>query len=173
MGDQRARTPGQILLNNLIYDASQTAIPTDDVDPEVLAKPARWDIRGIERFMLVFGPVSSVFDYLTFGLLLWLLGVTADAFHTGWFIESLFTQILVVLVIRTRRSPFWRSRPSSQLMAAIALALAAAIVIPLSPLGPVFGFTGLPAAYWLFLVAIVATYLTLVEVTKRWFDRHW
>jgi Mg2+-importing ATPase len=102
-------TPGQILLNNLIYDASQTALPTDVVDPEVEAKPAHWDIHGVERFMLVFGPISSVFDFVTFGLLLLVLGPNEKAFHTGWFIESLFTQILVVLVIRTQRSPFWRS----------------------------------------------------------------
>ncbi len=120
-------TPGQILLNNLIYDASQTALPTDTVDPEVEALPARWDIRGVERFMVVFGPISSLFDFLTFGLLLLVLGQDERAFHTGWFIESLFTQILVVLVIRTRRSPFWHSRPSRELVVAIIAALAAAV----------------------------------------------
>ena len=164
-------TPGQILLNNLIYDASQTALPTDLVDPEVEAKPARWDIRGIERFMLIFGPISSVFDYLTFGLLLLVLGSNERAFHTGWFIESLFTQILVVLVIRTRRSPFWRSRPSRELVIAIAVALVAAVVIPASPLGTLLGFAGLPAIYWVLLGEIVIAYLTLVEVVKRLSDR--
>jgi len=163
-------TPGQILLNNLIYDASQTALPTDTVDPEVEAEPARWDIRGIERFMVVFGPISSVFDYLTFGLLLLLLGTNERAFHTGWFVESLFTQVLVVLAIRTRRSPFWRSRPSPQLAVAIVGALAAAILIPLSPLGDLLGFGALPPAFWLFLAAIVPAYLALVEVTKRRFN---
>ena len=164
-------TPGQILLNNLIYDASQTALPTDLVDPEVEAKPARWDIRGVERFMLIFGPISSVFDFLTFGLLLLVLGSNERAFHTGWFIESLFTQILVVLVIRTRRSPFWRSRPSRELVFAIAAALVAAVVIPASPLGSLLEFAGLPAIYWVLLGGIVIAYLTLVEVVKRLSDR--
>jgi Mg2+-importing ATPase len=165
-------TPGQILLNNLIYDASQTAIPTDTVDPEVEAKPARWDIRGVERFMVVFGPISSLFDFLTFGLLLLVLGQNERAFHTGWFIESLFTQILVVLVIRTRRSPFWRSRPSRELVAAIVAALAAAVLIPASPLGGLIEFAGLPPLYWALLVAIVVGYLALVETVKR-FSEAW
>jgi Mg2+-importing ATPase len=160
-------TPGQILLNNLIYDASQTALPTDVVDPEVEAKPARWDIHGVERFMLVFGPISSVFDFLTFGLLLLVLGPNEKAFHTGWFIESLFTQILVVLVIRTRRSPFWRSRPSRELVVAIVAALAAAVLIPASPLGALLEFAALPPLYWVLLVGIVVGYLALVETVKR------
>jgi Mg2+-importing ATPase len=163
-------TPGQILLNNLIYDASQTAIPSDNVDPDVEAEPARWDVHAIERFMVVFGPISSIFDYATFGLLLLMLGNNEDSFHTGWFVESLFTQILVVLVIRTRRSPFWLSRPSKQLAAAIAAALAAAVIIPISPLGSVIGFGGLPWQFGPLMVAIVVAYLTLVEVTKRIFN---
>jgi Mg2+-importing ATPase len=163
-------SPGQILLNNLIYDASQTAIPSDNVDPDVEAEPARWDVHQIERFMVVFGPISSIFDYATFGLLLLLLGNNEDSFHTGWFVESLFTQILVVLAIRTRRSPFWLSRPSKQLAAAIVAALAAAVIIPLSPLGSVIGFGGLPWQFWPFLGLIVIAYLTLVEVVKRIFD---
>jgi Mg2+-importing ATPase len=163
-------TPGQILLNNLIYDASQTAIPTDTVDPDVGAVPARWDVHAIQRFMLIFGPISSVFDFVTFGLLLLVLGQNEKAFHTGWFIESLFTQILVVLVIRTRRSPFWLSRPSRPLLGAIVAALAAAVIIPLSPLGDVLGFSALPLAFWLLLVVIVAAYLALVELAKRRFE---
>ena len=163
-------TPGQILLNNLIYDASQTAIPSDNVDPDVEAEPARWDVHAIERFMIAFGPISSVFDYVTFGLLLLMLGNNEDSFHTGWFVESLFTQILVVLAIRTRRSPFWLSRPSKQLGAAIVAALAAAVIVPLSPLGSVIGFGALPWQFWPLLVAIVVAYLSLVELTKRWFD---
>jgi Mg2+-importing ATPase len=165
-------TPGQILLNNLIYDASQTAIPTDTIDPDVGAVPARWDVHAIQRFMLIFGPISSVFDYITFGLLLLVLGANERAFQTGWFIESLFTQVLVVLVIRTRRSPFWLSRPSPQLLTGIVGALAAAVIIPLSPLGGVLGFAGLPLAFWLLLVLVVAAYLALVEVAKRRFEPH-
>ena len=163
-------TPGQILLNNLIYDASQTAIPTDTIDPDVGTVPARWDVHAIQRFMLIFGPISSVFDFVTFGLLLLVLGSNERAFHTGWFIESLFTQVLVVLVIRTRRSPFWLSRPSKPLLGAIIGALAAAVAIPLSPLGDVLGFSALPIAFWLLLVIIVAAYLALVELAKRRFE---
>jgi len=163
-------TPGQILLNNLIYDASQTAIPTDTVDPDVGTVPARWGVDAIRRFMLIFGPISSIFDYVTFGLLLLALGVNERAFQTGWFIESLFTQVLVVLVIRTRRSPFWHSRPSSPLLAAIVAALAAAVIIPLSPLGAVLGFAALPLTFWPLLAIIVAAYLALVELAKRRFE---
>jgi Mg2+-importing ATPase len=167
-------TPGQILLNNLIYDASQIAIPTDTVDSEVEAEPARWDVHSIERFMLLFGPISSIFDYVTFGLLLWLVGASeasGPAFHSGWFVESLFTQILVVLVIRTRRSPFWRSRPSPQLAAAIAAALLVAVVIPISPLGLFLGFDPLPLAFWPLLIVVTAAYLVLVETAKYFFNR--
>ena len=163
--------PSQILLNNLIYDASQTAIPSDNVDEDAEAEPARWDVHAIERFMIAFGPISSIFDYVTFGLLLLMLGNNENSFHTGWFVESLFTQILVVLAIRTRRSPFWLSRPSKQLGAAIVAALAAAVIIPVSPLGSVIGFGGLPWQFWPLLVAIVVAYLTMVELMKIWFDR--
>ncbi len=163
-------TPGQILLNNLVYDASQTAIPTDTIDPDVGASPARWDVHAIQRFMLIFGPISSVFDFVTFGLLMLVLGANERAFHTGWFVESLFTQVLVVLAIRTRRSPFWRSRPSRPLMGAIVAALGAAVVIPLSPLGGTLGFSVLPWAFWPLLAGIVAAYLLLVELVKRRFE---
>jgi len=161
-------TPGQILLNNLIYDASQTALPTD---PAVAAAPAHWDVAAIQRFMLVFGPLSSVFDFLTFGALLLVLGADERVFHTGWFVESLFTQVLVVLVIRTRISPFWHSRPSRPLLGAIGGSLAAAVLIPLSPLGAPLGFAPLPLVFWLLLVALVGAYLVLVELVKRRFLR--
>ena len=160
--------PSQILLNNLIYDASQTAIPADTIDPETEQQPARWDIGGIERFMVVFGPISSVFDYLTFGLLLAGLGSSEAAFHTGWFIESLATQVLVIFVIRTGRVPFWRSRPSRWLVAAAVAAVAVAVALPLSPLGGVLGFTALPPLFWLALPVLVGSYLVLVEAAK-WF----
>ena len=158
--------PGQILLNNLVYDASQTAIPSDDIDPEAADEPVHWNLPTIERFMITFGPISSVFDFLTFGLLLLVLRADEAAFHTGWFTESLATQVLVVLAIRTSRVPFWRSRPSPLLLAAVLAAVAAAILIPLSPIGPVIGFVVLPPLYWLLLAATVATYLVLVEIVK-------
>jgi Mg2+-importing ATPase len=160
--------PSQILLNNLIYDASQTAIPTDGIDPETEGVPARWDIRGIERFMLLFGPISSVFDFLTFGLLLVILGSNAAAFHTGWFVESLATQVLVIFVIRTQRTPFWRSRPSRPLTLAALGAVLAAILLPLSPLAGLLGFAPLPLTFWVVLPVLVVAYLAIVEMVKRW-----
>jgi Mg2+-importing ATPase len=167
--------PSQILLNNLIYDASQTALPSDNVDADVQAEPARWDVHAIERFMVVFGPISSIFDYITFGALLLMLGTSTKnegSFQAGWFVESLFTQILVVLVIRTRMTPFWRSRPSRQLGAAIVAALAVAVVIALSPLGSaLLSFGALPWQFWPMLVVLAVAYLTLIEIVKRIFDR--
>src|SRR5207302_2457538 len=126
--------PIQILLNNLLYDVSEIAIPFDRVDPEAVARPVRWDVRLIERFMLVFGPVSSVFDFVTFYALLHLFGAGAALFQTGWFIESVATQVLVVFAIRTRRR-FFESRPH-RLMIVMALGVVAfASVLPLLPLG--------------------------------------
>ncbi len=163
--------PSQILLNNLIYDASQTAIPSDDIDPETEQEPARWDIGGIERFMLVFGPISSVFDYLTFGFLLVVLHASEAEFHTGWFVESLASQVLVIFAIRTRRSPFWRSQPSRPLIAAAIGAIVVAIVLAISPLGGILGFAALPPPFWATLAAFVIAYLAIVEVVKRWLYR--
>jgi Mg2+-importing ATPase len=160
--------PSQILLNNLIYDASQTAIPSDDIDPETETEPARWDIAGIERFMLVFGPISSVFDYATFGFLLLVLHASEPEFHTGWFVESLATQVLVIFAIRTRRSPFWRSRPSRPLVAAALTAVIVAILLPVSPLATVLGFSPLPPLFWAAVVTFVVLYMVMVEVVKRW-----
>jgi len=160
--------PSQILLNNLIYDASQTAIPSDDIDPEIEALPARWDIRGIERFMLLFGPISSVFDLATFAFLLLVLHAKETEFHTGWFVESLATQVLVIFVIRTRRSPFWRSRPSGPLIATALAAVLIAILLPISPLARTLGFQQLPLLFWIGLTAFVLAYLAIVETAKRW-----
>jgi Mg2+-importing ATPase len=159
--------PSQILLNNLIYDASQVAIPTDGIDPEEEVEPAKWDVHGIERFMIVFGPISSVFDFLTFGILLGVFHADETTFHTGWFIESLFTQVLVVLAIRTRRSPFWRSRPSVPLLAAVLVALAVTAILPLTPFAPTLGFVAPPMLFWPLLAVLVVAYLTIVEIVKR------
>jgi Mg2+-importing ATPase len=164
--------PSQILLNNLIYDASQTAIPSDTIDPEAELQPARWDIRGIERFMIVFGPVSSIFDFATFAFLLLVLHADETQFHTGWFIESLATQVLVIFVIRTRRSPFWHSRPSRLLIASAVAAVVAAVVLPLSPLAGLLGFTGLPPVFWIAVPLFVLLYLATVELVKRLMWRH-
>jgi Mg2+-importing ATPase len=159
--------PSQILLNNLIYDLTQIAIPTDRVDADQLARPAHWNLREIRRFMLTFGPLSSLFDFLTFAILLQALHATATGFRTGWFIESLATQALVVFVIRTHTSPFWRSGPSRTLSAAVAAGVTAAVVLPYTPLAAPLGFTPLPVTWLLVLAVPVAAYLTLVELVKR------
>ena len=164
--------PIQILLNNLLYDLSEVPIPMDEVDDELLAQPRHWDIQFIRNFMLVLGSVSSVFDFLTFGLLLWGFNATEAMFQTGWFIELLATQVLVIFVIRTRRNPF-RSRPNP-LLAATSLAVAAAgIVLPYTVIGRWFGFVPLPLTFLAALGAMVVCYLVLAEGVKRWFYRHY
>jgi Mg2+-importing ATPase len=163
--------PSQILLNNLLYDASQLAIPTDNVDEEQLHRPSHWDIAFIRRFMLVFGPFSSAFDFLTFGLMLWVFHAHATEFRSGWFVESLATQTLVIFAIRTRRVPFYRSRPSLPMaLAAIGVVLVGA-VLPATPLAHTLGFSALPGPFFVALAAMVVAYLALVEVAKRAFYR--
>jgi len=157
--------PTQILLNNFLYDLAQLPIPTDVVDPSYLARPQRWDVRVIRRFMLVVGPVSSLYDFLTFWVLLHVFHASERIFHTGWFVESLATQVLVVFVIRTAGNPF-RSRPSP-LLAATALAVVAlALLLPFTPLAGPLGFERLPALFYVFLAVAVATYLVLVQWVK-------
>ena len=161
--------PSQILLNGLLYDAGQLAIPTDNVDPEVLARPAAWDITFVRRFMGVFGPISSVFDFMTFFVMLQVLHASHEEFRTGWFVESLATQTLVVFLIRTRRVPFFRSRPSlAMIITPISCAVVGA-VLPFTPLAGVLGFTALPLSFFLILLGMIATYLALVEVAKARF----
>ncbi len=158
--------PTQILLNNFLYDLAQITIPTDNVDPGFIRKPRRWDIGIIRRFMIVIGPISSLYDFLTFYALLHVFHAGADLFHTGWFVESLATQTLVIFVIRTERNPL-RSRPSLPLLATTVGVVAAGALLPYSPLAGALGFRPLPAAFFLFLAGATATYLLLVEVAKR------
>jgi len=162
--------PIQILLNNLLYDVSEIAIPFDRVDPEATAKPVKWDVKLIERFMLVFGPVSSIFDFLTFYALLSLFGAGQALFQTGWFIESITTQVLVVFAIRTRRR-FFQSRPRGVLVAMAVAAVAVAIGLPLLPLGAWFGFVAPPPWFFVYLIGATAAYLALVEIVKGIFYR--
>jgi Mg2+-importing ATPase len=162
--------PVQILLNNMLYDLSEIPIPMDEVDPEAMAEPRHWDIRFIRNFMLVLGPVSSVFDFLTFGLLLLVFHAGQALFQTGWFIESLATQILVIFVIRTRRNPL-KSRPSPYLAAASLSVLAVAILLPFTALGRWFGFVPPPLGLLGALAAMLVCYLALAEAVKRWFYR--
>jgi Mg2+-importing ATPase len=159
--------PSQILLNNLIYDLTQVAIPSDNVDEEQLARPAHWDLGEIRRFMLTFGPVSSVFDFVTFAILLAVLHAGPLEFRSGWFVESLATQTLVVFVIRTHRSPPWRSRPGAILSVTVLAGVAIATALPYTPLARTLGFTPLPLAFMLTVAALTLTYLGLVELTKR------
>jgi len=163
--------PIQILLNNLIYNVSEIAIPFDRVDPEVVAGPVRWDIKLIERFMLIFGPVSSIFDFITFYALLSVFHASEPLFQTGWFIESMTTQVLVVFCIRTRRR-FYRSRPCGFLVIMTFAAVAVAIALPLLPVvGGWFSFVVPPPMFFGFLIVATLAYLALVEVTKVAFYR--
>ena len=161
--------PSQILLNNLLYDSSQLAIPTDRVDEEQLQAPSHWNVAFIRRFMLVFGPISSLFDFLTFGLMLGVLHANAIEFRTGWFVESLATQTLIIFAIRTRKVPFFRSRPSTLLAITSLTVVAIGVVLTISPLAHTLGFTPLPWQFFTVLGAFVVTYLVLVELAKRMF----
>ncbi|MEV4251133.1 cation transporting ATPase C-terminal domain-containing protein [Streptosporangium canum] len=161
--------PGQILLNNLLYDTSQLSIPTDHVDPEQLHAPSHWDIGFIRRFMFFFGPVSSLFDFLTFAIMLGVFHAGPELFRSGWFVESLATQTLIIFAIRTRRIPFLRSRPSVPLLAAVLGVVAIGIALPLSPLSQALGFTALPPVFFLALTGMVIAYLIMVEFAKKVF----
>ena len=162
--------PTQVLLNNLLYDIAQLTIPTDNVDPEVIGHPQRWDIRTIRNFMLVLGPISSVFDLLTFYVLLHYFHAGESLFHTGCFVESLATQTLVLFVIRTPRNPL-TSRPSLPLAITTVAAVLVGIVLPYSPVAGVLGFEALPRAYFLFLAPATIVYLVIVEFAKRYLLR--
>ncbi|NUP10009.1 MAG: magnesium-translocating P-type ATPase [Polyangiaceae bacterium] len=163
--------PTQILLNNLLYDISQLTIPTDNVDPSYLSRPQRWDIATVRRFMLWVGPVSSVFDFLTFAALLSLFHFAEPAFQTGWFLESLSTQVLVLFVIRTAGRP-WSNRPSRPLVGMALAVVVAGVALPYSPLAAPLGFVPLPPGYLAFVAVIVPTYLVLVELLKGRLLRH-
>ena len=158
--------PTQILLNNFLYDLAQITIPTDTVDPGFIRQPHRWDISLIRDFMLYIGPISSLFDYVTFGALVWVFQASERQFHTGWFIESLATQALVLFIIRTAGNP-WRNRPSRPLTLTTGLVVGIGVLLPYSPWAAALGFTPLPLAYFPFLATVVGIYLLLVERVKR------
>jgi len=158
--------PTQILLNNLLYDLAQIAIPTDNVDESYLRKPQRWNIALIRNFMLYIGPISSVFDFLTFYVLLHVFHATEVQFHSGWFVESLMTQTLVLFVIRTAKNPL-QSRPSGLLIATCLTVVGIAIYLPFSSFAPALGFTSMPASYFVFLAGATLVYLFIVQAAKR------
>lgn len=175
--------PIQILANNLLYDISQTAIPTDDVDPEQVEKPRPWDIKQLTRFIIFLGPCSSIFDYTTFFMMLYAFNCwnmsTPDAaahseslFQTGWFVESLLTQTLIIHVIRTNRIPFLQSIASWPLIVMSSVLMAVGIAIPFTSLGTYLGFTPLPPLYWPLLALTLFCYMSLTQVVKMWLLRN-
>ncbi len=178
--------PIQILLNNLLYDFSQTGIPTDNVDKELVLKPLKWKIDNIKRFMIFIGPISSIFDYATFALMWFFLGASQflnpsnsphqkdfleRLFQTGWFVESLVTQTLIVHIIRTRRIPFFGSRASLPMIFTTVLIMLIGAWLPYSSFGEIFGLVPLPTIYWLWIFIFLVTYGTLTHLVKVWFFR--
>ncbi|WP_055077533.1 magnesium-translocating P-type ATPase [Pseudanabaena sp. 'Roaring Creek'] len=165
--------PVQILINNLLYDFSQTGIPFDDVDREDLAKPPQWKIDNIQRFMIFIGPISSIFDYATYALMWFVFGATTRdsqaLFQTGWFVESLMTQTLIVHVIRTSKIPFFQSRASLPMLMITATVMAVGIYLPFSPIASSLGFVPLPAVYFVWLAFILTCYCLLTQFVKTWF----
>ncbi len=178
--------PIQVLVNNLLYDTSQVGIPLDNVDEEYLAKPRKWNIKSIRNFMIFVGPISSLFDYATFFLMLYVFGCaafsapgTSDAdkahleslFHTGWFVESLLTQTLIVHIIRTHRIPFLQSRPSRPMLFTTLTVMAVGLWLPFSPLAKFLGLTPLPSIYFAWLAGFLVAYAVLTHCVKMWFGR--
>jgi P-type Mg2+ transporter len=174
--------PIQILTNNLLYDFSQTAIPTDDVDPEQIEKPRPWDIKALARYIVFIGPCSSIFDYTTFFTMLYLFGCwdvsTTEAvarstslFQTGWFVESLLTQTIIIHVIRTNRIPFLQNMASWPLVAMSSVIMLIGIGLPYSPVGSDLGFTPLPGLYWPLLALTLVCYVALTQSVKMWLLR--
>lgn len=160
--------PKQILLNNFLTDFPAMAISTDSVDPELVEKPRPWDIKFIRNFMIVFGVVSSVFDFLTFAALVFILKATPEQFRTGWFVESVMTEVLIIIVMRTWK-PFYKSAPSRPLLIAMVLVLFITLALPYSPLKGILGFTPLPFSSLMLLGLITAIYAAASELTKRYF----
>jgi len=163
--------PIQVLINNLLYDFSQTAIPTDEVDADWLIKPRQWTIGKILRFILFIGPISSIFDYLTFFMMLYVFDSwnNPTLFHTGWFVESLFTQTLIIHVIRTNKIPFIQSRASWPLIVTSLIVVAVGAWLTFSPLANTLGFAPLPAQYWMLLAVMLLSYAALTQMVKTWF----
>lgn len=162
-------TAGQILLNNFIYDSSQLSIPTDNVDTEYLKKPKHWNMSFIKKYMIIFGPISSVFDFLTFYILYGLFHFNVATFQAGWFVESLATQILVIYIIRTQKTPFLQSRPSKSLVISTLGAILIGIILTFKGIGEFFGFSPLPLAAFIVILLIVLVYLIIMEIVKQLF----
>jgi Mg2+-importing ATPase len=166
-------TATQILLNSLLYDVSETTIPTDNVDKEYLETPKRLDVAGVRKFMLFLGPISSIFDFVTFFIMLYIFNAPEHLFQTAWFLESISTQTLVIFIIRTRKTPFYRSRPSKSLFVSSVGIVAIAFILPLTAIGSLFGFIEPPRMFFVALLGIIVIYLTMVELVKRWFYKRY
>lgn len=164
--------PTQILLNNMLYDISEIPIPLDNVDKEYLMRPKQWDINFVRKFMLIVGPISSIFDFLTFFVMIKVFQAGEALFQTGWFIESLATQVLVIFIIRTRKNPL-KSRPNPWLAICSLLVVALAILLPFTPLGRYLGFVVPPLLFFFILASMVIVYLLMVEVVKQWFYKRY
>ncbi len=162
-------TPVQILLTNTLYDVSQLSLPTDNVDHESLVKPRHWNIEFLKSYMLFFGPLSSIYDFLTFSVLLFVFHARGALFQTGWFIESLATEILVVFVIRTAKTPFYKSRPSLWLTIASLGIVGVGTLLPFTTFAKALGFVQPPPLFFIILIILTATYLLLVEKIKSAF----
>jgi len=167
--------PIQVLTNNLLYDFSQTAIPTDNVDEEYIASPRRWDIDNIFKFMIFIGPISSIFDYATYGMMLFVFDswTNPSLFQTGWFVESLLTQTLIIHIIRTTKIPFVESRASPALITTTIIIALVGIALPFTVAGTALGFTPLPALYWPLVATMLLSYSVLTHLVKVWFVRRW
>jgi len=180
--------PVQVLMNNLLYDFSQTGIPADKVDEEQIAGPGKWNIENIKRFMLFIGPVSSLFDYATFALMWFFFDcrsfldpavgpqereALARLFQTGWFVESLLTQTLIVHVIRTRKIPFIESRASIPMTLTTVAIMAIGAWLPYSPFASAFGMVPLPAVYWVWIAGFLVSYVVLTHIMKTWFFKRY
>ena len=168
--------PIQVLTNNLLYDFSQTTIPTDNVDEEYLAVPRKWDIGNIFKFMFFIGPISSLFDYATFFTMLYVFNAwnNPSLFQTGWFVESLLTQTLIIHIIRTVKIPFLQSRASGPLMFTSLLICGVGIALPnISWAREALHFTELPQLYWAFIGGFLVAYAILTHIVKTWFVQRW
>jgi Mg2+-importing ATPase len=165
--------PIQVLTNNLLYDFSQTTIPTDQVDADWLTKPRKWTIGEIQRFILFIGPISSIFDYATFFVMLYVFNAWNNPalFHTGWFVESLFSQTLIIHIIRTNKIPFIQSRASWPLIFTSIIIVTVGAWLTVSPLAETLGFVALPPFYWLILAGLLVCYVILTQLVKTWFYR--
>ena len=180
--------PVQVLANNLLYDFSQTGIPMDNVDEELIAKPLKWNISSVKKFMIFIGPVSSRFDYATFGVMWFFFHCSAyldpatgaaqkqalaSLFQSGWFVESLLTQTLIVHIIRTRRVPFFGSHASSHLTITTLIIMCIGAWLPYSPFAKDFGLVPLPAIFWAWIALFLLCYSFLTHLIKTWFFRRY